>query len=471
MIGVKGNVYFLIAVLFATGSVFSGVIYWHQVEDEENYNISTNYHQASIHYLEIVERELQWFRLGGAQNQAPFSNSDTYHSLHTIRDSIENLLKVQASFSHSIFENPVTRVAKTHKVFTGLFDRIPGSVAENTNKKNSAITRFGQRVEQLRRLHLIRDRDLNTITDHKHTPGISYGFIIMGLIGIFAAGITFTLLRQIDNTLAARDEAAGSLKTLNEELENRVDERTRDLRHAQRELISKERLATLGQLAATISHELRNPLGTIRTSMFTITDRIRGKGLDLDRPLERIERNIIRCDNIISELLDYARDRKPNKEPTLIDNWLAETLAELVTQDSITVKQDLVSGANVEFDRDAFRQVVVNLVQNAEQAMNGNGPEACSPERCLTVSSRTNGSRIEVTFGDTGPGIPREDQAKIFEPLFSTKVYGVGLGLPLVKKILEQHGGGIEISSIEGQGAQAALWLPLSPDSENKATT
>jgi signal transduction histidine kinase len=118
----------------------------------------------------------------------------------------------------------------------------------------------------------------------------------------------------------------------------------------------------------------------------------------------------------------------------------------------------------VSIDRDRLRRAVINVFDNACQAMVGAGMEGAGSEaHSLTVRTRERDGRVEVIFEDTGPGMPPDIYKKIFEPLYSTKGFGVGLGLPVVKQIMEQHGGGIEIESEEGRGTRVCLWLPTSP--------
>jgi signal transduction histidine kinase len=118
--------------------------------------------------------------------------------------------------------------------------------------------------------------------------------------------------------------------------------------------------------------------------------------------------------------------------------------------------------AAVSFDADRFRRVIINLVDNAAQAIEGGREQAivALPQR-IVVRTRIAGARLEVEIADSGPGIPPNVFERIFEPLFSTKGFGVGLGLPTVKQIMEHHGGGITLSSEPGQGTQAVIWLPL----------
>ena len=227
----------------------------------------------------------------------------------------------------------------------------------------------------------------------------------------------------------------------------------------------QERLATLGQLTATVSHELRNPLGVIRTSAFIIKEGRTDTNPRVPRALERIERSVVRCDRIIDELLDFTRISGLEPEPTPIDAWLDATLKEQALPAGITLRRDFgLAGTTVPFDHDRFRRAIINVFDNACQAMTGEvDPEATdADDAVLSVRTRRKNGRVEVIFEDRGPGIPADVLPKIFEPLFSTKGFGVGLGLPVVKQIMEQHGGGIEIETAEGHGTKVCLWLPTS---------
>lgn len=312
-----------------------------------------------------------------------------------------------------------------------------------------------------------------------HIFATSLAAVVLAALGVFLsvlvarglarpieaiAGVTRRIGRgeyDVQVPVDRSDEIGDLAAAFNQMVEN-LARSEKSLRAAQDELLRKTRLSAMGQITATVSHELRNPLGTIRTSMATIRDRTRDKGLGLERAVDRVDRNIDRCDGIITELLDYARDTEPVRVATRIDDWLGEVLNEQVPPAGITVRRDLSSGAEAAFDRDTLRQAVVNVFQNACQAM----AEADDGEKedILTVATRTDGTSVAVSFTDTGPGIAAENLDKIFEPLFSTRTFGVGLGLPLVQKILEQHGGRVEVESAPGSGTRAVLWLPLAEE-------
>ena len=244
------------------------------------------------------------------------------------------------------------------------------------------------------------------------------------------------------------------------ELSRRVDERTAELRLAQEELLRSERLSVLGQLTATVAHELRNPLSAIRNSVYAIRELISGKGFPLDRPLTRIERSIGRCDGIVTDLLDYARSRQLQCAPQAVDQWLGEVLDEQKLPEHVTLRRELAApGVIAAFDPDRFRRVVVNLVENAAQSVIESEREKRPLE--VAVATRKIGDSVEITVHDNGAGIPPDVLPRIFEPLFSTKSFGTGLGLPTVKQIVEQHGGQIELQSEVGVGTLAVVRLPL----------
>ncbi len=246
-------------------------------------------------------------------------------------------------------------------------------------------------------------------------------------------------------------------------LRRKLKERTEELEAAQEELIRKERLAILGKLIATVSHELRNPLGTIRSSIFSLGEKLRNRGLGVERILDRADRNVLRCDRIIEELLDYTRTRNPILETTELDEWVEEFLSETVIPEGIILHKDLRSGAKAKVDREWLRRCLQNVINNACQAMlEKMRQEVLTPpvKHTLTVSSQISKEKIEIRIADTGTGITEEDLPKIFTPLYSTRGFGVGLGLSIVNQLMESHHGGVEISSEPGCGTTVTLWLP-----------
>jgi signal transduction histidine kinase len=225
------------------------------------------------------------------------------------------------------------------------------------------------------------------------------------------------------------------------------------------ELVKKERLSTLGQLTATVAHEMRNPLSAIRNSLHALRELTQGSGLPLDRAMARIDRSIDRCDGIIGDLLEYARARELARHEVTLDPWLSDVLDEQRLPDEIRLERCFAAPAAViALDGDRFRRVVINLIENAAQALVESGDR--SADRRIRVATSA-GEMAEIVIEDSGPGIPTAILPRIFEPLFSTKSFGTGLGLPTVKQIVEQHGGTITLANATTGGASARIRLPL----------
>ncbi len=262
------------------------------------------------------------------------------------------------------------------------------------------------------------------------------------------------------------------------ELERRVAEGTAEVRALQQKIVEQERRATLDQLTATVSHELRNPLSAIRNSVYLITHAAHTSNLALDRPLDRINRSLARCENIIAQLVEYSQIRAPQRRGVIVDKLLTELLDAQTVPDGIALIRELDAPApSVSCDPEHLRRAVLSVIENAAQALErarsneqeGGREAGAAPvghvDR-IWVRSRVESGRIAIEIADNGPGIAAEIMPRIFEPLFSTKAFGVGLGLSLVKQILDFHGGGIEVTSEPGQGARVILWLPLAQADE-----
>jgi signal transduction histidine kinase len=301
------------------------------------------------------------------------------------------------------------------------------------------------------------------------------------VIGVGGAALMFrSTLRQLDQVKLARDseqaareeaEAATSeIRRINEDVVKLNADLARNLemlREAQDDGLRKGKMAQLGQLTATVAHELRNPLGAVRTSAFLLARKVKDKGLGVEPQLERINNGITRCDNIIAQLLDFARAKAIQPEAVDLDDWLAKLIEEEASKlpASLSIECRLgLSGRTAEIDPARMSRAVINLISNASEAMLGKGdaaPRHANATAVIRIASKITDRGFEVSIADNGPGIAPEHMDKIFEPLFTTKSFGTGLGLPAVKKILEQHGGGLDVATAPGQGASFTMWWPL----------
>lgn len=233
--------------------------------------------------------------------------------------------------------------------------------------------------------------------------------------------------------------------------------REHELELLQAELLAKERLAALGQLLAIVGHELRNPLGVIQASIELLATRLADVGHELGvaAPMGRAERSVRRCHGVIEELLDYTREHELEAQPTDLDGWLGQILAARELPEDLVCELVLGVERSVSFDRTCLQRCVDKVVDNAIDAMR-EGHRA----RQLCIETRHRDGRVEIRITDTGPGVPEHRLGLVFEPLYSTKIYGVGLGLPMVRRLMRLHGGDVEIDSAVGEGSTVTLWLP-----------
>jgi signal transduction histidine kinase len=244
------------------------------------------------------------------------------------------------------------------------------------------------------------------------------------------------------------------------------------LKSAQDQLVKKGRMEQMGQLTATIAHELRNPLGAVRTSAFLLERKTRGKELGIEGQIQRINNGITRCDDIITQLLDFSRSKQVVTNMEDFDHWLERVVAEEAQKLPAAVSISCMLGLdhlNVPFDPSRMQRAVTNLLANASEAMVGNGDDparfaVAQPE--ISVVTRREGDDVLLIVSDNGPGISPENLSRIREPLFTTKSFGTGLGLPAVEQIVVQHGGLLKVESEVGKGASFTIRLPLQEQKE-----
>ena len=215
-------------------------------------------------------------------------------------------------------------------------------------------------------------------------------------------------------------------------------------------------MAELGRAVATVTHEIRNPLAAMRTWLHVLEQKLPLDDPGLSRPVDRIKRGIRQCDNIIDDLLDFSRRTDLNPQPTRIDNWLQALIHDQLLPEGVAVAfHPGLADRRIPIDRERLRRAVVNLIENACQAIGGDRKPGI-----VTVSTLPAGPSVLLRVADTGPGVAEEIRDRVFEPLFSTKGSGIGLGLAIVRDTVEQHGGTVRIEDNPGGGACFAILLP-----------
>jgi len=259
-------------------------------------------------------------------------------------------------------------------------------------------------------------------------------------------------------------QARGELEEWGRHLESKVEERTRELKQMQAQLIRSEKLASQGELVAGIAHEINNPLtGILVYSSLLASDPKLDP--DLMPDMETIVRETERCASIVKGLLDFSRETPPQKTPILLEQVMEEALNLVVHQslfhDITVVKQYTPGLPEMMADHNQIEQVFINLLLNAGQAMTGDGTLT------ITTGLVPGGASVYAAIRDTGCGISEEHLGKIFDPFFTTKDQkGTGLGLSVSFGIIANHGGRIGVESTVGQGTTFTIILPLMGENE-----
>ena len=247
----------------------------------------------------------------------------------------------------------------------------------------------------------------------------------------------------------------GELRHSAAELERRVEERTRQLKEKQAQIIQAEKMAAVGRLAASMAHEINNPLQAITLHLQLMADEMQSP--ETARQLNIVQQEFNRIAGIVERLLDFQRPQAGEMQPinilatletilTLADKQLERTGIDLVRL--LPVELPLVAAVE-----NQMKQVFLNLVLNAAEVM----PEGGT----LTIAARREDDEIIIEFADSGPGLDEETAARIFEPFFTTKSDGSGLGLAISHEIVANHDGTLTVASRPGGGAVFTVTLPV----------
>ena len=307
--------------------------------------------------------------------------------------------------------------------------------------------------------------------------------VVILLVGVISHLIGRNLANPIKDLVQFTRKVAGG--DLNEQCEVKThdeigdltvafNQMTRDLRNSRNELISAERLATAGKMAASFAHEIRNPLSSMQmlAQMLMRTEDL--SEARRKQSMQYILEEIERIDVIVKGFMDFARPASLRSAPHDLSQALQEVLdlmdANLNHHQISLIKKFTPNLPPISLDRDKLKQAFMNIVLNAMEAMPEGGTLEILTMRQIASTNKTNevrefasgdSDKVRIDVVDTGIGIPPEDLNRLFEPFFTTKSQGTGLGLANAKRVLEQHGGDIQSKSVVGQGTTMSLWLPL----------
>ena len=255
-------------------------------------------------------------------------------------------------------------------------------------------------------------------------------------------------------SLAVRHtRSQAELQLYADQLEEMVQERTQELEDAQQKLVRQERLAVLGQLAGGVGHELRNPLGVMSNAIYylkLLQPEINGK---IEEYHQILDQEIHKAEKIVSDLMDFARLEQPKQQQVGVEEIVDQVMSTNPPPDSIHTAVEIPDSLpDVRVDPGHFRQILMNFVVNAYQAM----PEGGN----LTLTAAVENQQVKISVIDTGDGIKKEHRKDIFEPLYTTKARGIGLGLAISERLALGNQGRIEFETQVGKGTSFELYLP-----------
>ncbi|MEM3623483.1 MAG: PAS domain S-box protein [Candidatus Bathyarchaeia archaeon] len=258
----------------------------------------------------------------------------------------------------------------------------------------------------------------------------------------------------IARDITERKQMQKKLEEYAQHLEELVEQRTKALKEAQEQLMKSERLATIGQVAAMVGHDLRNPLTSIKGAVYYLKNKL-GSHVDenVREMLKLIEGNVEYANNIVSDLMEYSREIKLELTETTPKAVIEEALLTVEVPERIQILDLTQDNPKIKVDINKMKRVFSNIIKNAVDAMPKGGK--------ITITSKEKNGNVEIAFTDTGVGISKDVLEKIWTPFFTTKSKGMGLGLPICKRLVEAHGGKISAESKVGEGTTVTIVIPI----------
>jgi signal transduction histidine kinase len=287
--------------------------------------------------------------------------------------------------------------------------------------------------------------------------------VLFPLRGMVADAKLYPGTRQAIDKGSPEDE----MRIMGEHLRNLMsdvsDTRSR-LERSRNQLLVAEKLASVGKLAASVAHEIRNPLTAMKMWLFSIRETVQGNA-ELERKLGIVSEEIARLESIVRDFLEFSRPRTLDLQPqdvaAVIDQMI-ELLAPRFQGEKIGITYTPRPALPpVMADAAQLKQVLLNLLGNAADAMAGGGEIRITSSAEKDADGRP---MVVVRIGDTGPGMSQDIQCRIFEPFFTTKETGTGLGLCIAAQVMDRHGGGLVLESSTEKGTTFAVWMPVAAE-------
>lgn len=285
---------------------------------------------------------------------------------------------------------------------------------------------------------------------------VKTGGRVLGVIGVDSKELAAFDERDQKLLEILASHAATAMSNLNyaKNLERLVQERTKKLKKTQEHLLKAERLAAIGEIAAMVGHDLRNPLTGISGATYYLKKKLGSKVDQKTREMfEIIEKDIEHSNNIINDLLEYSREIRVDLRETDPKSIIKDALSTVSIPGNVRVRDLTQNKPQVKADLEKMKRVFVNIIRNAIDAMPKGGG--------LTITSKESHGNLEIAFTDTGVGIPEDVMRQLWTPLFTTKANGMGLGLCICRRVVEAHGGRISVESAVGKGTTFTVIVPI----------
>lgn len=396
---------------------------------------------ATVIFHDITVRRLQQIQLleGERQKRAILDNIP---DIAWLKDRDGHFVAVNSPLARAAGRRPEDILGRTD------LEIWPRDIALRYRADDLEIMQSGQhkRVEE----PLVDASGVTRWIETFKTPIVGDGGEVIGTTGI-ARDVT------------ERKRAEEALRYTNDELERRVAMRTAQLAEAQENLVRKERLAVLGQLAGGVAHQIRNPLAAIMNATYVLKRHLQPEQhQNVDDAIRIIHDEVRHANVIITGLLDYARVRTPDRHPASLVEIVERVLAADWIPPGITLTRAIEQVPLLAVDADQLHGAVFNLVRNAVEAMPDGGH--------IRVEVGTEGDQVLLAVEDSGPGIAPQVRDHLFEPLHSTKPMGIGLGLVTARTFIEAHGGRI-MHVATAKGARFEIRLPLPPQPREPSST
>jgi C4-dicarboxylate-specific signal transduction histidine kinase len=311
-------------------------------------------------------------------------------------------------------------------------------------------------ISKLKHMVNMTAENLGEIVDlsHEFAIGLAEHFDVLDRVSKGDLSARVSGASQVDLLESLKNVTNHMIESVSREIAERKRAEEK-LRNAQDELIRGEKLAILGQMAGGVGHELRNPLGAIKNAVYFLNMALEEPEPEIKETLGILENEVLTSERIISSLLGFARSKPPVRRKVGVKDCIQEALSRVIVPDKVDVASQFDETLpTILVDPDQLLQAFVNILLNAIQAMPEGG-------KLVLGAEVQHGAWMTVSFSDTGVGIPKENLAKLFEPLFTTKAKGIGLGMAITKTLVEGNGGTIEVHSEVGKGSTFTVKLPV----------